>query len=212
MVAPEPPADLHSISLPLLAAPRSTWYRLNNRIHRSPLFWSRRGVFRFDSASAKWGVLYAAESLTAAVQEIWSDAARWQPAIDWSEFDAVDAWEIRMPSGLNVLELAGPNLTTIRATLQCFVGAYAKSQRWAAALMEHPDDLDALQYLGRRCGRPCLALLGDNKKMRGYQSRQQVSKLGPLVNWNRFFASAHRLRFRLGNLPTVKPPGLFDAP
>jgi len=212
VVAPEPPADLHTISLPLHPGPTLVWYRINDRNFPNPVFWSRRGKLRFDSSGAKWGVYYAAESVTAALQEVFGDDFRKKRPFSWNRFLAYDAWRFEVGPGLKGLELAGPNLATIRATLQSFVGSYPKSQRWGAALMNHPDDIDALLYLGRKSGAHCIALFGDDKATRPHQASLVTTNLGPLVSWRRLFSTLLRFRLRISNFPASRPPSLFDAP
>jgi hypothetical protein len=72
------------------------------------------------------------------------------------------------------------NLSVISAALQCFVSSYPKSQRWGAALMRHPTDLEALVYMGRKSGASCLAMLGDSDNQRPYQSLLQTQRLGAI--------------------------------
>ncbi len=72
VVAPEPPAELGDIALPLADIP-DTWFRLSSRRYPSPLFWSRLGRYRFDSEGARWGVCYAAGSIPSAFQEVFGN-------------------------------------------------------------------------------------------------------------------------------------------
>ena len=51
LVAPEPPADLAGISLPL-AVTATPWFRLVPRDFSSPLYWSREGRYRFGDEKA----------------------------------------------------------------------------------------------------------------------------------------------------------------
>ena len=212
LIAPQPPVDLDSIPLPTETAPSLVWYRIIDRTHRSGLFWSSQGKYRFDSPNARHGVCYAGGTITASFQEIWGDRARKQSPIDWAEFTAADVWRLELPSTAKLLSLTGPNLTAIRATLQCFTSSYATSQNWGAALMKHPADLDGLLYIGRRCGSVCVALFGDSSDPKPYQARLMETRLGPLVQWKRFFPLRTRLRLRIARLPPVRPPDTFDAP
>lgn len=212
LVAPEPPADLASIPLEPESSPNLVWYRITDEKHPSCLFWSRAGIHRFDSPGAKHGVCYAAETVTAAFQEIWGDRLRSKAPIDWMEFSSKTVWRIEIRPPFSVFELAGANLTTIRATLQCFTGEYSTSQSWGAALMEHPANLDALQYFGRRCGSRCIALFGEERMPRAYQTMLATTRLGPLVEWRTFFPVRSRFRIRITSLPACRPPATFDAP
>lgn len=205
IVPPQPRATLAEVHLPPTSVSPS-WYRLVSARHdTTPLFWSRTGLFRFDSPDAKWGVCYAASSITAAFQEVWGDVLRQNPRVAWSELASCRVWRIRVPSKFRALELAGESLGVINATLQCFSGSYRLSQAWGAALMQHPQDIDGLLYLGRRSGRYCLALFGDEATPRPYQSHLITDRLGDLTDWTDFWPMLDRLRAKVVGLPSSLP-------
>ena len=198
-VAPEPPARLGAIALPLTDIP-DTWFRLSPRRYSSPLFWSRLGLYRFDSDDARWGVCYAAESIQSAFQEVFGNKLRHFAPLDWSEVHDVSVWLIKIPK-IRAIKLFGQTLTVIDATLECFVSSYPKSQRWGAALMNHPADLDGLVYIGRRSGKECLAMFGDADQPRAYQSDIQVVMLGELSYWDEFWPMLDGLNVRMTSIP-----------
>lgn len=200
IVAPEPPARLSSIDLPVCDV-ATTWFRICRRRHASPLFWSRLGIYRFDSENARWGVCYAASSITRAFQEVFGIKIRCSIPLDWSEINDFRVWYISIPGGFRGLNLFGDTLTLIDATLQCFVSSYAKSRRWGAALMDHPADLDGLVYYGRRCGAHCLALFGDETSPRKYQKSLKSELLGDLILWDEFWSMLDRLKVRVSSIP-----------
>jgi len=208
LIAPEPPADLSQITLSL-APTRRQWFRMTTDKERSPLHWSRLGRYRFDSPSARWGVCYLAESVPAAFQEIWGDQIR-SKRLDWRDLERKIVWQIAASPHLRTIELAGETLTALKATLQCFTGSYPKSQRWGAALMEHPLDLDGLQYLGRRSGRHCLALFGDEKDERPHQKELVPQKRGPLSHWKGLWQLLDRTQVRVAHLPAKPPSGDWE--
>jgi hypothetical protein len=105
--APEPPADLGSIALPLAPTP-ANWFRLSQRKHPSGCYWSRSGEYRFDSPAAKWGICYMAESIPSAFQEVWGDAIRRNGRLDWAELANTVAWQITLAPDVKTIELAGP--------------------------------------------------------------------------------------------------------
>src|SRR5882724_1041435 len=185
LVAPQPPADFATIPLTPEKTPSLVWYRISDHKHASCIYWSRSGVYRFDSPSAKFGVCYAGGTNTASFQEIWGDRIRHRAPIDWLEFETKDVWKIEIPR-CSIFALSGANLTTVRATLQCFTGSYKTSQNWGAAFMQHPASLDGLQYIGRRCGSDCVALFGDGKSPKSYQAKIVERRLGPLTQWKGF--------------------------
>lgn len=200
VIAPEPPARLADIVLPL-AEVQGTWFRLSPRRYSSPLFWSRLGRYRFDSTAARWGVCYAARSITSAFQEVFGNKIRHSTPLDWNEIRDICVWCISTPSSFRGINLFGETLSVIEATVQCFVSSYPKSQRWGAALMNHSADLDGLVYIGRRCGKECLALFGDADFPRPYQSELQAALLGELQFWDEFWSMLDRLSVRITSTP-----------
>lgn len=206
VVAPDPPADLERIELPLAPTPR-LWFRLTRREASSPLHWSRQGHYRFDSPETKWGVCYLAESIHVAFQEVWGDAIRRSRRLDWEDLEPMVAWQVSVSPALRTIELAGETLAVIKGTLQSFVSGYPKSQRWGGAFMEHPARLDGLQYLGRRSGRHCLALFGNAKPPMPHQKRLSVKKLGQLIHWKSLWPLLDRIHVRIANLPAKPPTG-----
>ena len=200
LVAPDPPAWLGEIALPLADIP-DTWFRLSPRRYPSPLFWSRLGRHRFDSEEARWGVCYAAGSIPSAFQEVFGNKIRHRAPLDWSEVEDVCVWRIRTPPEFRGINLFGEPLTVIDATLECFVSGYPKSQRWGSAFMEHSADLDGLVYIGRRCGKPCLAMFGDADSPRRYQSDIRTAMLGELQFWDEFWPMLDRLGVRMTSMP-----------
>jgi hypothetical protein len=203
LVAPEPPARLNSIALPTRQI-SAAWFRICSRKYTSPIFWSRLGIYRFDSITARWGVCYVASSITAAFQEVYGNKIRFNTPLDWSELEDALVWRICTPLEFEGLDLFGATLTRIHATLQCFVSSYAKSQRWAAALMDHPADLDGLVYLGRRCGVQCLAMFGDAAAQRAYQKSLKIDLLGELICWDEFWPMLDSLNVRISSAPRAR--------
>ena len=210
-VAPSPPPDLATISLNPSAPGGARVFRVSDRRYPSPLFWSRQGTYRFDSPAARWGTCYAGVTLASALQERFSDQII-SGRLDYLEVAAQDTFSIGLPVDLKALDLSGPDLTAIRATLQCFVGAYALSQEWGRALMSHPADLEALLYQGRRCGRTCIAMLGDEENRRGFQDKLKVINLGPIVEWDGFWQFAAALRIEWLNAPRLRPTATWSLP
>jgi hypothetical protein len=142
-----------------------------------------------------------ASSITAAFQEVFGNKIHHHTPLDWTELEEADVWRICTPVSFRGLDLFGEPLTRIHATLQCFVSSYAKSQRWGAALMSHPADLDGLVYLGRRCGVNCLAMFGDDGAPRDYQKYLKIDVLGDLVCWDGFWPMLDRLNVRISSAP-----------
>lgn len=203
---PRPPADFAALALDTVPAPRRAWFRLCSARHRSPLHFSREGLYRFDSPAAKWGVCYLADDIITGVMEVCADRIR-KRRLDFEELDDLRVWQVTVLPDLNLLRLTGPALAKIRATLQCFVSRYALSQEWARAFMTHPADLDGVVYLGRQSGLPCLALFGDSVPAKGrWHQRETRSRcLGKLTEWDGFYPLLVRTGARVWNLPS-RPP------
>ncbi len=203
IVAPEPPTWLSEAPLSL-AKVAGTWFRFSPKRYPSPIFWSRKGIYRFDSPDARWGVCYLASSIVGALQEVFGDKIAYRKPIDRKEIEQRSVWLVRTPDTLKGFELFNQNLSVIGATLQCFVSSYPKSQRWGAALMRHPAALEALVYMGRKSGAPCLAMLGDSNNERRYQSLLQTQRLGALSNWEELWTTLDRFHVRLSSMPASR--------
>jgi hypothetical protein len=203
IVAPEPPPWLSEAPLSL-ARVSGTWFRFSPTRYPSPIFWSRQGIYRFDSSDARWGVCYLASSPLGALLEVFGDKITYRKPLDWKEIEQRSVWLVRTPDTLRGFELLNENLSLIGATLQCFVSSYPKSQRWGAALMRHPADLEALVYMGRKSGAPCLAMLGDREKQRAYQSLLQTQRLGALSVWEELWTTLDRFHVRLSSMPASR--------
>lgn len=181
----------------------ATWYRMTTC--PSPIFWSRRGTYRFDSPTAKWGVCYLAESISSSFLEIWGDKIRPSRRLSWSEIQPMMVWHVEVSSSLNAIELAGETLAVIKANTQSFVSSFALSQEWGRQLMLHPADIDGMKYIARRCGRSCLALFGDGTKPKPHQSALRARQLGPLQTWKGLWPLLDRIQVKVSDLPGMPP-------
>jgi hypothetical protein len=57
MALTDPPASLDRQPLPLIPV-KGTLCRISHPKFADPVYWSHRGLYRFDSPAAKYGVLY----------------------------------------------------------------------------------------------------------------------------------------------------------
>jgi hypothetical protein len=208
---PRPRVELATTTLPPHVLQASTYYRLVDLKFPSPLYWSKTGYYRFDSPTARWGVCYTAQSIASVLQERIGDAVR-KGDVDYNDLSAWIVWSITVPPDLQTIELAGATLTRIRATVQSFVSRYSLSQEWARELMNHPANFDGLVYLGRRCGKNCLALFGDTAAPRPYQEKLSTYRHGHLVEWNEFWRLCDELKISFGNLPSTRPNPTWRLP
>jgi hypothetical protein len=149
-------------------------------------------------------VCYLASSIVGGLLEVFGDKITYRKPIDWKEIEQRSVWSVRTPDTLRGFELSGENLSVIGATLQCFVSSYTKSQRWGAALMRHPAELEAFVYIGRKSGAPCLAMLGDSENQRAYESLLQTQCLGALSDWEELWTTLDRFHVRLSSMPASR--------
>lgn len=150
-------------------------------------------MFRFDSPTAPWGVSYVGSSVTAAFLEVFGDRIRTTPRISIGLLRQYELVEVMPAADATVVALEGVALAKIGATLNCFCGSYPLSQRWGAALMAHPAQIDGLVYLGRRSGARCLALFGDERAPKPHQRHLRTTSHGPLEHSSEFWQLADQL-------------------
>jgi RES domain len=150
MALTDPPAALKSQRLPLASA-EGTLFRISHQKFSNPIFWSRRGVYRFDSLTAKYGVLYTGRTFETALLEVFGDSwmkSRMTALAFLKEFDVC---EIALGHRLKVVNLSGKRLNPLGIDASIFASlAYDSTQRWAAAFMEHPDAPHGIRYPSRK--------------------------------------------------------------
>jgi hypothetical protein len=129
--------------------------------------WDARVTSRFSHPSLPFPVLYLAKEKLTSFWECFGDELNDQPDDDKVLYEkkhlAARQWvrfTIRPP--LKVLDTT--SMSTLRkmgADAATFVAPYAVTQKWAAALMSHPQNLDGLWYGSRLDGgKTCLAVFG----------------------------------------------------
>jgi hypothetical protein len=148
MALTDPSAVLKSQHLPITS--------LEGRLHRiskfpNPIYWSRRGRYRFDSPTANYGVLYTGRTFETALLEVFGD--QWVTlritARDFlKEFDIC---EIRLERRLKVVNLSGKQLNRLGTDANIFASfAYDITQKWASFFMDHPDAPHGIRYPSRK--------------------------------------------------------------
>ena len=146
MALTDPPAALKSQRLPL-ASVEGTLFRISHQKFSDPIFWSRRGLYRFDSPLAKYGVLYTGRTLETALLEVFGDSwikSRLTALAFLKEFDVC---EIALGRRLKVVNLSGKRLNPLGIDANIFASlAYDSTQRRAAVFMEHPDAPHGIRY------------------------------------------------------------------
>lgn len=147
---PLPSPELSKRILPR-RKPTRTLVRLSRQEFRDPIFWSTKGKYRFDSPTARYGVLYTAATLEGAILEVFGDR--------WIEYRAVSEQLLRsynlvkltIEPGLWVVNTLGSNLMSAGIDARLFASTdYEKTQEWGRAFMDHPQNFDGILYHSRK--------------------------------------------------------------
>lgn len=150
MALTDPAAALNSQRLPL-ASVEGTLFRISHQKFSDPIYWPRRGLYRFDSPLAKYGVLYTGRTFETALLEVFGDSwmkSRMTALTFLKEFEVC---EIALGHRLKVVNLSGERLNPLGMDANIFASlAYDSTQRWAAAFMEHPDAPNGIRYPSRK--------------------------------------------------------------
>jgi hypothetical protein len=150
MALTDPSAVLKSQHLPITSL-EGTLHRISHQKFADPIYWSRRGRYRFDSPTAKYGVLYTGRTFETALLEVFGD--QWVTlritARDFlKEFDIC---EIRLERRLKVVNLSGKELNRLGTDANIFASfAYDVTQKWASFFMDHPDAPHGIRYPSRK--------------------------------------------------------------
>lgn len=156
-------------NLPCRTVPAgSDWHRITGLAHASPLYFARAAGSRFNPASATFGTLYLAETLTGALAEsLCRNAAlkarthRFTPLAD---LGARGDFLVTIRPALRLLDLTVPNLVRYGLTADLYAeydGRLARPYRWGPAWADHVHGLglDGICYPSRHhTACICLAL------------------------------------------------------
>lgn len=161
-LAPPPPDWLADISLPLDEIQGG---QVLHRVHRStldPIFFGPGTdvlpTNRFDSASGRFGVLYAGLTLRGALAEtLLRNPQRLMVAM--ADIVERSASGLVSDRPLRIVRLHGAGLQTVGTDNAISTGPYAPCGRWSDALWDHPDRPDGLAYQSRHdSNQICLAI------------------------------------------------------
>jgi len=143
-----PTPDSARRSLPLGGLPvGARLFRVHAR-QRGPIFFSRGPLGRFDSAAARFGVLYAGTSREAAlVETLLREPSR--PAVALGEVAARVLSALLAARPLRLLDLTGPGLSRLGLDARLASGTCAACGRWADALEARPEGPDGILYPSR---------------------------------------------------------------
>jgi hypothetical protein len=119
--------------------------------HPSPFFWSKLGIYRFDSKSARFGVLYTAQTLEGALLEVLGD--------EWTKSRALSRTQLRQyrmsiilpKSPIKSIDTTGPELNKLGVDSAFFASLnYRVTRSWARAFMLHPSAPEGIIYHSRK--------------------------------------------------------------
>jgi hypothetical protein len=150
MTPARPPNDLAHQALSLQSAAVIV-FRLWQKHHPSALFWSKKGIYRFDSKSARYGVLYTSGSLEGALLEVFGDQWVKRPVISQALLAQYSVSILTSRRQLSLVDTTGSNLNKLGVDSGLFASLnYGTTRSWARAFMEHPANPDGIIYHSRK--------------------------------------------------------------
>lgn len=160
--APSPPSWLSSSGLPIDVVPAG---QILYRVHRTQLepifFGPQRGqlpVYRFDSSSGRFGVLYVGLGFNGAFAETLLRNPQ-RLMVSYPDIAARAMSEVRCERALRVVRLHGTGLQQVGTDNAISTGPYDICGQWTDAFWDHGDRPDGIAYLSRHDpGEACLAL------------------------------------------------------
>jgi hypothetical protein len=148
MALTHPSAILKSQHLPL-ASVEGTLYRISHRKFADPLYWSCRGLYRFDSPLAKYGVLNTDRTFETALLEVFGD--HWLPSRTTARDFLKEFDEIRLERRLKVVNLSGKQLNPLGTDANIFAPWLTRLPKDGLHFfMEHPDAPHGIRYPSRK--------------------------------------------------------------
>jgi hypothetical protein len=150
MALTDPPGFLKSRHLPLTSV-RGNLYRISHQRFVDPIYWSQRGLYRFDSPTATHGVLYTGRTFETALLEVFGDHWLSSRIVARDFLKEFDVCELGLERRLKVVNLSGKQLNPLGTDANIFASlAYDITQSWARAFMEHPDSPHGIRYPSRK--------------------------------------------------------------
>jgi hypothetical protein len=150
MALTDPPGILKSRHLPVTSV-EGTLFRISHQKFADPLYWSQRGLYRFDSPTAIYEVLYTGRTFETALLEVFGD--QWiDSRIAARDFlKEFDVCELGLGRRLKVVNLSGKQLNPLGTDANIFASlSYEVTQKWASAFMEHRDKPHGIRYPSRK--------------------------------------------------------------
>jgi hypothetical protein len=141
-----PPGNLAQQSLPLqlFAAPV---FRLWQNHHPSAFFWSKERIYRFDSKSARYGVLYTSGTFEGAALEVFGDQWVKRRVLSRVLLKKYRVSVMLPTRRLSLVDTTGSNLNKLGVDSILFASInYRLTRLWARAFMEHPSKPEGIVY------------------------------------------------------------------
>lgn len=147
-----PPADLASRKLPLADAERGSGFCRIHRSEHGAIFFSpgpgNPPAGRFDSATGRFGVLYAGFSFDCSFAEVLlRNPAR--AIVSLSEIRARSFVVFGLRASIRLVDLTGPGLSQFGLDARFLSGGYDVCGVWADALHDHPEQPAGILYPSR---------------------------------------------------------------
>lgn len=160
--APMPPSDLPVRDLPIAEVAAGTPLYRVHRTALPPVFFGpgvgRPPVFRFDPASGRFGILYAALGPDAAMIETLLRQPQ-RRTVDWNEIAQRSLTILSADRPMRLVSALGPNLSRLGTTAALSTGPYEPCAVWSDALFDHPEAPDGILYASRHNpDESCIAL------------------------------------------------------
>jgi hypothetical protein len=156
--APLPPPWLARRSLPIITIPSGTRFFRIHRVGHDAVFFSppvnpstgerQPPIYRFDSASGAFGVLYAAQRFEGAFVE----TTLRNPQLTFVSQNYVtlrEVTELACSRDLRLVDMHGRGLSRIGTTNAISTGPYAPCWVWSDYLYSHRDRPDGIAYASR---------------------------------------------------------------
>ena len=135
---------LCSYSLP----PYSAFGRITTR---RPFFWSKKGIYRFDSKSARYGVLYTGGTLEGAALEVFGDQWVKRRVLSRMLLKKYRVSVMLPTRRLSLVDTTGSNLNKLSVDSSLFASInYRLTRSWARAFIEHPSNPEGIIYHSRK--------------------------------------------------------------
>ena len=145
----DPPEALYQRRLPIKKTPIEL-IRISDSKHLNPIYWSKLGLNRFDSPGAPLGVYYTGQDFETALIEVFGDRWITTKTLNQADLQPYLVHRIKLKSAWEVVNLTGKGLSKIGTDANlCTSCDYAVTQKWAIALMRHPQKPQGIVYHSR---------------------------------------------------------------